>query len=197
MNAKGLGVAGSLAQFRFLNECCSSGRCLVPWLGEKPLSGTSSTTALGADSELGIQQHSSALESQLKFAQDKLKQNQQTAEPASKERSALESRLKEAQERLQQAQQSAELASTQRSALESQLKLAQDKLKQNQQTAELAWTERSALQIQLKQANNKLQQFQQATELASTERSALDAKLRKAEENEPPPIWRTRELKVK
>ena len=56
------------------------------------------------------------------------------------QRSAMEAQLKKAEEKAQLAQQSADLATTQRSAMEAQLK-AEEKAQLAQQSADLATTE--------------------------------------------------------
>ncbi len=118
----------------------------------------------------------SAMEAQLKQAEEKA---QQSAELPTTQRSAMEAQLKQAEEKAQLAQQSAELATTQRSAMEAQLKQAEEKA---QQSAELATTQRSAMEAQLKQAEEKAQLAQQSAELALRQRNAMEIQLKRAEE---------------
>jgi TIR domain len=68
----------------------------------------------------------SALEAQLKKAQEDVQQVQQIADIATKQNGALETQLKKAQEDAQQAQQVADIATNQNNALEAQLKNAQE-----------------------------------------------------------------------
>jgi Novel STAND NTPase 1 len=128
----------------------------------------------------------SALETQLKKAQEEkaqiAQQSQQIADLASSQRSALETQLKKTEEKAQLAQQNANLATSQRSALETQLKKAQEAKALAQQNADLATSQRSALETQLKKAEEKAQLAQKNTDLATSQRSALETQLKKAEE---------------
>ncbi len=133
----------------------------------------------------------SALETQLKKAQEEKAQlaqlSQQNADLASNQRSALETQLKKAQEEKAQlaqlSQQNSDLAASQRSALETQLKKAQEEKAQLlQQNADLATSQRGALETQLKKAEEKAQLAQQNADLATSQRSALETQLKKIEE---------------
>jgi hypothetical protein len=129
----------------------------------------------------------SALETQLKKAQEEkaqiAQQSQQIADLASSQRSALETQLKKTEEKAQLAQQNANLATSQRSALETQLKKAQEAKALAQQNADLATSQRSALETQLKKAEEKAQLAQKNTDLATSQRSALETQLKKAQED--------------
>jgi hypothetical protein len=129
----------------------------------------------------------SALETQLKKAQEEkaqiAQQSQQIADLASSQRSALETQLKKTEEKAQLAQQNANLATSQRSALETQLKKAQEAKALAQQNADLATSQRSALETQLKKAEEKAQLAQKNTDLTTSQRSALETQLKKAQED--------------
>src|SRR4029077_7677261 len=116
----------------------------------------------------------SALETQLKKAEEKAQLAQQNTDLATGQRSALETQLKKAEEKAQLAQQNTDLASSQRSALETQLKKAEEKAQLAQQNADLATNQRSALETQLKKTEEKAQLAQQNVDLASNQRSALE-----------------------
>jgi hypothetical protein len=117
-----------------------------------------------------------ALEAELKKAQDKAQQN---ADLAATQRTALEAELKKAQDKAQLAQQNADLAATQRTALEAELKKAQDKAQLAQQNADLATTQRTALEAELKEAQDKAQQN---ADLSADKRNRMDDEMRKAAE---------------
>src|ERR1700730_4581018 len=110
----------------------------------------------------------SAMEAQLKQAEEKA---QQSAELALRQRNAMEVQLKRAEEKAQLAQQSAELAATQRSAMEAQLKQAEEKA---QQSAELALRQRNAMEVQLKRAEEKAQLAQEIADLVSAQSQAVE-----------------------
>jgi hypothetical protein len=126
----------------------------------------------------------SALEAQLKSAEEKAQLAQQNADLATSQRSALETELKKAQEeKAQLAKQNAGLDTSQRSTLETELKKAQqEKAQLAQQNAGPATNQRSALQTQLKKAEEKAQLAQQSADVATSQRSALETELKKAQE---------------
>jgi energy-coupling factor transporter ATP-binding protein EcfA2 len=86
----------------------------------------------------------SAMEAQLKQAEEKA---QQSAELATTQRSAMEAQLKQAEEKAQLAQQSAELALRQRNAMEVQLKRAEEKAQLAQEIADLVSAQSQAVEI--------------------------------------------------
>jgi chemotaxis protein histidine kinase CheA len=121
----------------------------------------------------------SALDAQLKKAEEKAQQN---ADLATSQRSALETQLKKAEEKAQLAQQNANLTS-QSGALEADLKKAQEEKTQlAQQNANLT-SQSGALGDQLKKAEEKVQVAQQNTDLANNQRSALETELKKVRED--------------
>jgi energy-coupling factor transporter ATP-binding protein EcfA2 len=124
----------------------------------------------------------SALETQLKKAEEKAQLAQQNTDLATGQRSALETQLKKAEEKAQLAQQNTDLASSQRSALETQLKKAEEKAQLAQQNADLATNQRSALETQLKNEQVKLQQVQANADRAANQLSELEAQLRREQE---------------
>jgi hypothetical protein len=108
---------------------------------------------------------------------------QQNADLAASQRSALETQLKNAEEKAQQAQKNADLATSQRSNLEAQLKAAEEKAQQVQQNADLATNQRSALETELKKAREeKAQLTQQNGDLSASQRSNQETELKKAQE---------------
>jgi chromosome segregation ATPase len=150
-----------------------------------------------------------ALEAQLKEAEEKVELAQQNAELANKERTALETelktaddkfkelqdseltdseakvlqtQLKEAEEKLKQVRANSDDASSQRSELQVQLKQEQDKAQKAQANADSLTNARNALQDQLKQAEAKALLAQQSADLVSSQRSALETQLKQAEE---------------
>jgi chromosome segregation ATPase len=149
-----------------------------------------------------------ALEAQLKEAQEKVELAQQNAELANRQRTALETELKTAADKLNQVQ-DAELTdskgkalqtpkeaeekpkqvrgnsdemSSQLSALQVQLKQEQNKAQKAQADADSLGNTRNALQSQLKQAEAKALLAQQNADLVSNQRSALETQLKETEE---------------
>jgi len=100
---------------------------------------------------------------------------------ARKDTTALEAQLKEAEERLASAQQNAELANRQRTALETELKTAEDKLKQLQD-AEFTESQGKALQTQLKEAEDKLKQVRTNSDETSSQLSAFQVQLKQEQD---------------
>jgi energy-coupling factor transporter ATP-binding protein EcfA2 len=101
---------------------------------------------------------------------------------ATSQRSALETQLKKAEEKAQLAQQNADLASSQRSELETQLKKTEEKAQLAQQNNDLASSQRSELETQLKNEQVKLQQVQANADRAASQLSELEAQLRQEQE---------------
>jgi hypothetical protein len=114
----------------------------------------------------------SALETELKKAQEKAQLAQKMADLAGSQRSALETELKNAEDRAQLAEKMADLAASQRSALETELKKAE----------ELAASQRSALETELKNAEDRAQLAEKNADLAISQRTGLEAELKKAQE---------------
>jgi hypothetical protein len=155
-------------------------------------------TTLASSQQSAQETQRSALETELKKAQEKLQLAQQNADLANTQRAALEAELKKAQEeKAQLAQQNSNLTDAQSSDqeaqrnLEAQLKKAQaEKAQLAQQNTDLANSQRSALESELKKAQaEKAQLVQQNTDLVSSQQSALEAQrseletqLKKAEE---------------
>jgi chromosome segregation ATPase len=122
-----------------------------------------------------------ALETELKTAADKLKQLQD-AELTDSEGKALQTQLKEAEEKLKQVRGNSDEMSSQLSALQVQLKKEQDKAQKAQADADSSANARNALQSQLKQAEAKALLAQQNADLVSSQRSAVESQLKEAEE---------------
>jgi chromosome segregation ATPase len=101
---------------------------------------------------------------------------------AGKDTTALEAQLKEAEERVESAQQNAELTNRQRTALETELKTAEDKLKQLQD-AGFTDSQGKALQTQLKEAEDKLKQVRTNSDETSSQLSALQVQLKQEQDN--------------
>ena len=114
-------------------------------------------------------QQRAALETQLKQAQEDLRQARQNADLVSSQRTSFETQLKQAEDKLQQAQQSAGVASSQRVSLETRLKEAEENLQAAQKRADLAVTERAAVEIQLKEAEEKAQLAQKIADLVAAQ----------------------------
>jgi hypothetical protein len=114
----------------------------------------------------------SALETELKKAQEKAQLAQKMADLAGSQRSALETELKNAEDRAQLAEKMADLAASQRSALETELKKAE----------ELAASQRSALETELKNAEDRAQLAEKNADLVTSQRTGLEAELKKAQE---------------
>jgi hypothetical protein len=114
----------------------------------------------------------SALETELKKAQEKAQLAQKMADLAGSQRSALETELKNAEDRAQLAEKMADLAASQRSALETELKKAE----------ELAASQRSALETELKNAEDRAQLAEKNADLATSQRTGLETELKKAQE---------------
>jgi hypothetical protein len=125
----------------------------------------------------------SALQTQLKQAEEKARLAQQNADVATGERSALGTELKKAQEeKAQLAKQNADLATSQ-SALQTQLKKAEEKAQLAQQNADIATSQRNALETELQKAQQeKAQLAKQGADVAAIQRSAMETRLKKAEE---------------
>jgi energy-coupling factor transporter ATP-binding protein EcfA2 len=134
-----------------------------------------------AQQNADLTSQSSALETQLKEAQEKAQLAQQNANLTS-ESSAFETQLKEAEEKAQLAQQNTDLATSQRNALETELEKArEEKAQLEQQNANLT-SESGALETQLKEAEEKAQLAQQNADLATSQRNTLETELEKARE---------------
>jgi len=123
----------------------------------------------------------STLQVQLKQEQDKAQKAQADADSLANERKALQNQLKQAEAKALSAQQNADLVSSQRSALETQLKEAEDKLKQLQVNSGDAANQLSGLQAQLKQEQEKEQKAQANADSLTSERNSLQSQLKQAE----------------
>jgi hypothetical protein len=122
----------------------------------------------------------SALEAQLKEAEERLASAQQNAEFANRQRAALETELKTAEDKLKQLQ-DAEFTDSQGKALQTQLKEAEDKLKQVRTNSDERSSQLSALQVQLKQEQDKAQKARADADSLASERDALQSQLKQAE----------------
>jgi conflict system STAND superfamily ATPase len=124
----------------------------------------------------------SALETELKKAQDEKAQTAQQNANLISQSGALETQLKKAEEKAQVAQQNADLVNSQRIPLETELKKArEEKTQLAQQNANLT-SQSGALETQLKKAEEKAQVTQQNTDLANSQLSALETELKKTQE---------------
>ncbi len=99
-----------------------------------------------------------------RFTESHRKQGEQDVQ-----RTALETQLKKAEEKAQLAQQTADLATSQRSALETQLKKAEEKAQLAQKNADLATSQRSALETQLEKAQEDARQTRKHVDLTADE----------------------------
>jgi AAA ATPase domain len=136
--------------------------------------------ALGQlNAELAERQRT-ALQTELKTAEDKLNQLQD-AELTGNEARALQTKLKEAEEKLKQVRANSDETYGQLSAVQVKLKQEQDKAQQAQANADSLTSELNALQNQLKQAEAKALAAQQSADLVSSQRSALETQLKDAE----------------
>jgi hypothetical protein len=118
-----------------------------------------------------------ALEAQLKEAEEKLQLAQQNAELANQERAALETELKTAADQWKQLQ-DAELSDSDGKALQAQLKETEEKLKQAHANSEDTSGQLTALQVQLKQEQDKEQNAQANADSLTSERNALQNQLK-------------------
>ena len=118
-----------------------------------------------------------ALEAQLKEAEEKLQLAQQNAELANQERAALETELKAAGDQLKQLQ-DAELSDSDGKALQAQLKETEEKLKQAHANSEDRSGQLTALQVQLKQEQDKEQKAQANADSLTSDRNALQNQLK-------------------
>jgi hypothetical protein len=109
-------------------------------------------------------------------------QTQKNADFTGSQRSALETELKKAQEKAQLAQKMADLAGSQRSALETELKNAEDRAQLAEKMADLAASQRSALETELKNAEDRAQLAEKNADLVTSQRTGLEAELKKAQE---------------
>src|SRR5215472_6011570 len=82
------------------------------------------------------------------------------------QRTALESELKKAQERAQLAEKMADLAKSQQSALEAELKKAQERAQLAEKMADLAKSQQSALETELKKSQERAQVAEKMADLA-------------------------------
>ena len=129
----------------------------------------------------------SALETQLKEAEEKFKQAQVNSGDAASQLSALQAQLKQEQEKEQKAQANVDSLTSERNALQSQLKQAEAKALLAQQNANLANSQRSALQTQLKETEEKLQQAKASSGDTASQLSALQARLYSPQQASPTP----------
>ena len=118
-----------------------------------------------------------ALEAQLKEAEEKLQLAQQNAELANQERAALETELKTAGDQWKQLQDT-ELSDSDGKALQAQLKETEEKLKQAHANSEDTSSQLTALQVQLKQEQDKEQKAQANADSLTSERNALQNQLK-------------------
>ena len=122
-----------------------------------------------------------ALETELKTAEDKLKQLQD-AEFTDSRGKALQTQLEEAEDKLKQVRTNSDETSSQLGALRVQLKQEQDKAQKARADADSLVNARNALQSQLKQADGKALLAQQNADLVNSQRSELETQLKEAEE---------------
>src|SRR5271165_4004403 len=109
----------------------------------------------------------SALETELKNAEDRAQLAEKMAELAASQRSALETELKKAEE----------LAASQRSALETELKNAEDRAQLAEKNADLATSQRTGLEAELKKAQEKTQLAQKIADLVAGQFHAEESRL--------------------
>jgi hypothetical protein len=104
-------------------------------------------------------------------------QTQKNADFTGSQRSALETELKKAQEKAQLAQKMADLAGSQRSALETELKNAEDRAQLAEKNADLAISQRTGLEAELKKAQEKVQLAQKIADLVAGQFHAEESRL--------------------
>src|SRR5271166_420166 len=104
-------------------------------------------------------------------------QTQKNADFTGSQRSALETELKKAQEKAQLAQKIADLAGSQRSALETELKNAEDRAQLAEKNADLATSQRTGLEAELKKAQEKAQLAQKIADLVAGQFHAEESRL--------------------
>ncbi|HTD14931.1 MAG TPA: hypothetical protein VK673_07110 [Chthoniobacterales bacterium] len=109
-------------------------------------------------------------------------QTQKNADFTGGQRSALESELKNAQDRAQLAEKIADLAKSQQRALETELRKAEDRAQLAEKMADLATSQRGALETELKNAEDRAQLAEKNADLATSQRTELEAELKKAQE---------------
>ena len=124
----------------------------------------------------------SALESELRNAQDRAQLAEKRADLAASQQSALETELKNAENRAQLAEKIADLAASQRSALESELKNAEDRAQLAEKNADLATSQHTGQEAELKKAQEKAQLAQQNADLAAGQLTAVETQLKEAQE---------------
>jgi hypothetical protein len=124
----------------------------------------------------------SALESELKNAENRAQLAEKMADLAASQRSALQSELKDAEDRAQLAEKMADLAASQRSALEGELKKAEDRAQLAQQNADLAASQRNEMASELSKAEDRAQLAEKNADLATSQRTAQETELKKAQE---------------
>jgi hypothetical protein len=122
-----------------------------------------------------------ALEAQLKEAEEKVALAQQNAELATRQRTALETALKTAGDKLKQLQE-AELTDSHGKTLQTQLKEAEEKLNQVRGNSDEMSSQLTALQVQLKQEQDKEQKAQANADSLTSERNAWQNRLKETEE---------------
>ena len=109
----------------------------------------------------------SALETELKNAEDRAQLAEKMADLAASQRSALETELKKAEE----------LAASQRNALETELKNAEDRAQLAEKNADLATSQRTGLEAELKKAQEKVQLAQKIADLVAGQFHAEESRL--------------------
>jgi hypothetical protein len=124
----------------------------------------------------------SALESELKNAENRAQLAEKMADLAASQRSALQSELKDAEDRAQLAGKMADLAANQRSALEGELKKAEDRAQLAQENADLSASQRNAMASELSKAEDRAQLAEKNADLAISQRTAQETELKKAQE---------------
>jgi len=122
------------------------------------------------------------VEARLKEAEEKVALAKQNAELADRQRTALEAELKTAEDKLSQLE-DVELTDDKRRALQSKLKEAEDKVKQVRAKSDETSSQLSALQVQLKEEQNKAQRAQATADSLTSEHDALQNQLKQAEAN--------------
>jgi hypothetical protein len=133
------------------------------------------------DKYLASSKDTSALQAQLKEAEEKIELAQRNAELANRQRTALETELKTAGDKLKQLQ-DGELTDTQGKALQTQLNEAEEKLNQVRANSDEMSSQLSALRVQLKQEQDKEQKAQANVDSLTSERIALQNQLKTTEE---------------
>ena len=164
------GLAGRGRQKR--RQCMRNNFWLAVFAGLAVLA----TTAAGQQPDGDIQRE------QMTERAEEDAQTQKNADLTGGQRSALESDLKRAEDRAQLAEKMADLAKSQQRALETGLKKAEDRAQLAEKMADLAASQRSVLETELKKAEDRVQLAEKNADLATSQRTGLEAELKKAQE---------------